>query len=856
VSGLKYAAAGLVCVLSSTALGATEVLESDLLRLEVTTGSSYGYRLLEKSTSQVLLIQNQSRFTISGTARTVSSTNGTPIRTASSLQVGLTMSGTSQTATVLFTFTQADVLQVDLWHNAGTATTTRERFTDQNENYYGLTEYPFAAGALDNRGLDRDFFGNPAISWVSTGFCNARAPFYFTTRKYGIYTESDAFGHYTVAVSGNTSFSFNESRLKYHILYGRPPQILQSYTTIAGGVYMPPDWAFGVIWWRDDHYQDLDGLASAQERVLEDARMLQQLGIPSAGMWIDRPYTAPHGSWGWGGLDTGHDNILFDPNSGGFPDPAAMVSELNDRGLQLMTWISNRMAYEMYDEALARGFLFAGYQASGNAADLSIPAAYAWFRDRLHTLNVLGTRGYKIDRGDEGEMPNSVENRNTVLCHQAAADSVGNTPEGPNNALIFARNTFDKSRRFCGVWNGDTESRWDGLQISVKNVLRCANINFHMWGSDTGGYGQYPTKELFARWLAFSAYTPIMEILQGPGRTIWDDYDQTIFDLGYIARIYCRTHHELIPYVRSHLYAATRTGLGVIRPLHVMFPDDANVLDMWDEYMYGNALLVAPVVQAGATGRSVYLPVATGTDNRPWLNYNDKTTIYEPGQTPTIAADVYTIPVLLRAGEIIVRGDILQANQRGSDWMGPVWSPSLMVEAFVGPGDIDTFFDYYMGAGAVPAVKRISLTKDSTTLHVTLDFPLASESTTRLVLYVDPTTAAQFASGALHIYVNNLPADGAMRSGLGGRRLEYVPVRTSADLDGDGDVDGDDFNLLWSCTGGPGADYAAGCQLPPGLDGRVVADFDEDNDVDQSDFGVFQRCLSGSGIGAEEGCDR
>jgi alpha-D-xyloside xylohydrolase len=854
VSGLSGTAAGVLFVLSSTALGATEVLESDLLRLEVTTGTAYGYRLLEKSTSQVLVMRNQTQFTISGTVRTVSGTSGTPIRTANSLQVGLSMSGTTQKATVLFTFAQADVLRVDLSHDAGTATSTRERFTDQNEKYYGLTEYPFAAGVLDNRGLDLDLFGNPATAWVSTGFCNARAPFYFTTRKYGIYTESTAFGHYTVAVSGNTSFSFNEPRIKYHILYGKPQQILQSYTTIADGVYMPPDWAFGTIWWRDDHYQDLDGLPSAQERVLEDARMLQRLGIPSAGMWIDRPFTAPPGSWGWGGLDAAHDKILFDPSPGGFPNPAAMVSELNARGLQLMTWISNKMAYEMYDEALARGFLFAGYQSSGSAADLSIPAAYTWFRDRLHTLNVLGTRGYKIDRADEGEVPNSAQNSNTVLCHKAAAESMGNTPEGPNNALIFARSTFDKSRRYCGVWNGDTESRWDGLQISVKNVVRCANINFHMWGSDTGGYGTNPTKELFARWLGFSAYTPMMEILQGPGRTIWNDYDENLYDLIYIAQAQCRTHHELIPYVRSHFYAATTTGLGVVRPLPVMFPDDANVQDLWDEYMYGNALLVAPVVQQGATGRSVYVPVAAAPDNRPWLNYNDKTTVYTPGQTVTIDASMSVVPVLLRAGEILVRGNILQANQRGSDWTGPAWAPTMAVETFVGPDDIDTFFDYYMGAGVVPPTKRISLTKNSTRIEVTLDMALAGASPTRLVLYLDPTTAAAFAGGALHIYVNNLPADQAMRSDLGGRRLEYVPARIPADLDWDGDVDRDDFSLFESCMGGPGTSYSAGCQLPSGLTGEVAADFDGDDDVDQSDFGTFQRCLSGSGLGAEEGC--
>jgi len=178
----------------------------------------------------------------------------------------------------------------------------------------------------------------------------------------------------------------------------------------------------------------------------------------------------------------------------------------------------------------------------------------------------------------------------------------------------------------------------------------------------------------------------------------------------------------------------------------------------------------------------------------------------------------------------------------------------MTVEAFVGPGDIDTFFDYYMGAGAVPATRRISLVKSSTSIAAALDLPLTGANATKLVLYLDPTTAAQFAGGALHIYVNDLPADRAMKIDLGGRRLEYIPVRIPTDLDWDGDVDTDDLNLFYSCMGGSGTGYSGDCQLPPGLTGKVAADFDDDGDVDQSDFGVFQKCLSGSGVFPGEEC--
>ncbi len=87
-------------------------------------------------------------------------------------------------------------------------------------------------------------------------------------------------------------------------------------------------------------------------------------------------------------------------------------------------------------------------------------------------------------------------------------------------------------------------------------------INFPMWGSDTGGYFAPPDKEFFARWLEFSAFSSMMEVLIGPKRTIWDDYDD---DLIRVARTYVSTHHDLIPYTRSFLFQATASTCSAAR---------------------------------------------------------------------------------------------------------------------------------------------------------------------------------------------------------------------------------------------------------------------------------------------------
>jgi alpha-glucosidase (family GH31 glycosyl hydrolase) len=142
----------------------------------------------------------------------------------------------------------------------------------------------------------------------------------------------------------------------------------------------------------------------------------------------------------------------------------------------------------------------------------------------------------------------------------------------------------------------------------------------------------------------------------------------------------------------------------VIRMLAFVFPDDPNVVDMWDEYMLGDAILVAPVTVDQARSRTVYLP---GGD---WIDYNDKVTRYTGPTTFTASAPLDLIPRYVKAGSIIPRGDILKAN---NDWT-PDWAPHLRIEFFPADG-VASSFDYYTGSTVVPVAG--SLTGDTVTLQ-------------------------------------------------------------------------------------------------------------------------------------------
>ena len=182
---------------------------------------------------------------------------------------------------------------------------------------------------------------------------------------------------------------------------------------------------------------------------------------------------------------------------------------------------------------------------------------YDWWKEKLNAYVRLGIKGYKIDRGEEKEMPDSLQNQFAVLFPKLSAE--GLSAAYGNDYFMFARSANDTTRKYAAIWNGDSWSNFGGLQTSLKNGLRAGAIDFPMWGSDTGGYfaPAHPDKDLLARWLEFSAFSPMMEVILGPKRTVWYDYDD---ELVAIAQKYSAAHHDLIPYTRSYTDQATRTG--------------------------------------------------------------------------------------------------------------------------------------------------------------------------------------------------------------------------------------------------------------------------------------------------------
>lgn len=650
---------------------ATYTLASPDLELRLQT-SPYSFQVVERRTGTVLLRQSRTSVAVDGQERVVSGAR--EVRQATDrLSASLVLPDTAESAGVEFVFSSPQVLTVTLTRGAQGAGEMGEAFQDQGEHVYGLWEYP-AGGDLDNRGAEGALLSpgrKPAVSYAG-----ARAPFYLTSRHYGVYVPTTAPARFRIAVEGSTGFQVPGSQLQYQVIYGQShADVLARYQKLAGPALLPPTWALDSHWWRDDAHKGIHtGMTCAQDLVTDDAAQLQAHHIPASAIWLDRPYGT--GKHGWGAFD-------FDA---AYPDPVRMAADLDARGIRMMLWAANR-----YWEAqpLPPGrLLLPGSREP--VLDLRKPEACRWLAEGLAKYARLGVRGHKIDRGDEGELPDALQNEMSVALARVAFES--QAAVHPGDAFLLSRNAFDGARRYTAVWNGDSATNFAGLSTSIKNGLRCAAIGFPVWGSDTGGYLSRPGwgRDLFARWVQFSAYCPVMEVMIGPGRTPWTDFDPELLE---ITRSCAAAHHDLIPYVRSLLAGASRGGLPVMRPLFLVDPD-ARLADTWDEYLYGDGLLIAPVVAHDAVERSVTFPAGR------WLDYNDRQAVYEGGRAVTVSAPLPRIPVFVREGAIIPRGDVLKSN---NNWTAN-WAPRLRVEVFPG-ARADSHFDYTPGEEVPPAAR-------------------------------------------------------------------------------------------------------------------------------------------------------
>jgi alpha-glucosidase/alpha-D-xyloside xylohydrolase len=245
------------------------------------------------------------------------------------------------------------------------------------------------------------------------------------------------------------------------------------------------------------------------------------------------------------------------------------------------------------------------------------------------------------------------------------------------NKRVFAlhRNAYAGMQRYAAfLWSGDVLSRWETLKTHVPVAINTGLSGIPYWGTDIGGFipTEEYTGELYTRWFQFAAFCPLFRS-HGRDWKLHLPWGWNTGNLGFpetanyhpseaelhnptvepVCKKFLELRYRMMPYLYSAIKESCETGLPVMRALWIHYPDDAHSVARGDQYLYGRDLLVAPVVEKGATHRTLYLPPGIWYDF--WTNQK-----HEGGREITRDVDLGTLPLYVRAGAILPMGPLKQ----------------------------------------------------------------------------------------------------------------------------------------------------------------------------------------------------
>ncbi|HET7580331.1 MAG TPA: glycoside hydrolase family 31 protein [Bacillales bacterium] len=465
---------------------------------------------------------------------------------------------------------------------------------------------------------------------------------------------------------GTYTFSAEGGQLDYYVFAGpTPKRVLEQYTTLTGKMPLPPKWALG-------YHQSRYSYESEQE-VRELADTFMEKGIPLDAIHLDIHY-----------MD-GYRVFTFD--KGRFPTPKNMVEDLKAKGIRIVpiedAGVKEDPEYPIYQEGVQQdlfckyleGNLYFGDVWPGNSAfpDFSKAATREWWGDKNKFYSDLGIEGIwndmnepavfnetktmdvKVMHENDGNPKTHRELHNVygTLMEQATYEGMKKHLNG-KRPFLLTRAGFAGIQRYSAVWTGDNRSFWEHLAMALPMCMNLGLSGVAFCGSDVGGFAHDTTGELLVRWTQAGAFLPYFRnhsALHFARQEPWafgEKYEA-------IVKKYIGLRYKWLPHLYTLFKETTDTGVPVMRPLFMEYPDDRNTYQMSDEFLVGENVLVAPILTPGTSLRAVYLPEGK------WYDYwTDR--VYEGGRHHLIEADLETLPIFVKAGSILPEGEVRQST--------------------------------------------------------------------------------------------------------------------------------------------------------------------------------------------------
>ena len=593
--------------------------------------------------------------------------------------------------------------------NAGEFRVTKTLPAD--EHYFGLGD---KGGPLDHRGQAFSMWNTDYWGWQeSSDPLYKSIPFFVGLRggaAYGLFLDNTFRSSFDFGRGGRDYFSFGAEggALDYYFFYGPDPKkVIGDYTALTGRVPLPPLAALGFQQCRYSYYPEA--------RVREIARELRRRRIPADVIYLD--------------IDYQDKNRPFTIDRERFPRFEEMVRDLGKDGFKVVAITDLHLArlpgYQPYDEGVAGdhfvknpdGSVYVGKVWPGDSVfpDFTRAASREWWGSLYREFAGMGLRGFWNDMNEpaiferaDKTMPLDVVHRfeERTATHREAHNIYGMqnsraTYEGllrlrpDQRPFVLTRASYAGGQRYAATWTGDNSSTWNHLRMSVPTLLNLGLSGFSFSGVDIGGFVGSPPADLLTRWHQLGAFTPMFR-----NHTEKGSLDQEPWVHGpeheAIRRAAIEERYRLMPYLYTGMEEASRSGVPLMRPMFLEFPDflegaEPRFLD--DQFMLGRDLLVAARLRETVGPYEVALPSGT------WYDYRTGERL-EGGRTLSVQPKLDEIPLYVRGGAIIPRQPLVQ--HLGQKPQGPLELrvyPGRDCEGSVYVDDGDSL-DYRKGASS------------------------------------------------------------------------------------------------------------------------------------------------------------
>ena len=475
-------------------------------------------------------------------------------------------------------------------------------------------------------------------------------PFFMSNRGYGMFMHTSApvtcdFG---ATYIGLNKMFMGDENLDLFVFFGEPKDILDEYTDLVGKPGMPPLWSFGTWMSRITYFSEKEGYD-----VAANIRKNKY------------PCDVIHFDTGWFDVDWQCD-YKFSENR--FQNPQQMLKDLRSQGFHVCLWQlpyftpKNRYFSELIEKDM--------YVKNGNGElpyedvvlDFSNPETVKWYQNKLAGLLNIGVSAIKVDFGEAAPL-NGIyasgksgwyEHNLYPVRYDMAVSEI--TKKLHNENIMWARAAWAGSQRYPLHWGGDAATTNTGLLGTLRAGLSFGLSGFSFWSHDMGGFVKATPEDLYCRWIPFGFLTSHTRAHGAPPTEPWLYDSKRVQD---VFRKSAEMKYRLMPYVYAQAKECTEKGLPMLRALFVEFSDDPGAWKVDDEYLFGSQILVAPLLESGMTGRTVYLPEGK------WIDYQTEK-VYEGGWHQ-IEAGSLPIIMLVRDGSVLPHLKLAQSTAE-MDW--------------------------------------------------------------------------------------------------------------------------------------------------------------------------------------------